>query len=180
MTRFPEYSLTLLELASAHDRVRMSVHASTWLMDSLAGDEEQFTRGDGSLSDFADVRLRLLEEHTERMGRAVDSLIIAESKPHFEVVPDPKGGLKLPEEVSGLLAPFEMPVFFYHTEEEALAKAATYSGDHHLIFWEGDCHAVPKHYPASFIELWWPRIWCEPMVLDVKPPLGWSAYGHEL
>ncbi|WP_205804519.1 hypothetical protein [Burkholderia sp. Ac-20365] len=177
---YPEYSTGLIDLARAYDRARLSVHPSSWLMEHLATDAEQFVRGDGGLEDWTETRLRLLERHADRMGKAVEALIAAESASHFEVVPYPEGGLRVPAEIHALLGPSERPAFFYQTDDEALENAAAYRDTHHLIFYEGDGHVVSKECPAAVIEIWWPRLWLDPLVLDEKPGYGWTGYCHEI
>lgn len=176
MQGLPTYSDTLVDLARSHDRARMAAHASRWLVDD---DQDQ-----GVLGRWADSRLELLEQHLDRMGRAITSLIVAETRDCFEVGTDADGDLILPPRVVELLSPYEMPALFYmslhESEADVLAKTAHLRGEYYLILDEGDVHILPKAYPLSFVEVWWPRYFRDPLVLVDRPEYGWLSYGHEL
>lgn len=90
------------------------------------------------------------------------------------------GQLSLPAAVQEALAPYELPEFFYRSADDLARQAKRYLPDHYLIVEEGDAHTIPRSCPPSFIEVWWPRYFVDPLALVENPQYGWTCFGHEL
>lgn len=185
--RLPEYSDQLVSLARAYDRAALAVNASVWHLAGLRDDAEHYVEGDGSMSDWTRVRIELLEDQLPALASVIDAMIVAESKPWYEVAVRETGGVVMPPEVETLLENNAKPAFYYRGMEDGIAKAQTHLADHYVILFEGDGYIVPRHYPKSFVEIWWRRYWWTmssptfyDMALVEKPAYGWDCYGHEL
>lgn len=182
----PEYTPALVDLARAYDCAALAVKASLWHLASLRDDVEHFQEGDDSLSDWTRVRIALLEDQLVGMADAINGMIVAESKPWFEIVTGSGPGIWMPAEVELLLEPYSEAAFYYRGHEEGLAKAQEYLVDHYVILFEGNAYTLPRSYPKSFIEIWWRRYWWNmssatfyEMAMVENPAYGWDCYGHE-
>ncbi|HHV7521267.1 TPA: hypothetical protein ACUNF5_002750 [Burkholderia orbicola] len=179
MSDLPIYSAGLVELARTYDRARLAVHAAEWL-DSDLRDGGTYAEGDGGLEDWTAVRVGLLADHLGRLHDLLVTQIAAESTRHFDVVVDSNGKLALPPVVQEAFEPYELPEFFYRSDADLAHQAERYLAERYLIIEEGDAHAIPRAYPPSFVEIWWPRYFVDPLVLVENQRYGWTCFGHEL
>lgn len=186
MSNYPTYSDHLVALGHAYDRAALTVRASNWHLADLRDVHELFVEGDDSLSDWTRARIGLLEDQLPAMAAAVNAIIIAESKPWFDI-PTPNGPeLEMPAVITELLKRTAESEFSYCTPDEATGKVVSALGDNYLILFEGEGYLIPRTIPKSFIEIWWRRYWYAyfpdgyyAMAMVENPADGWDCYGHE-
>ncbi|MGY6257307.1 hypothetical protein ACXIVK_28000 [Paraburkholderia caledonica] len=188
MASYPTYSDHLIALARAYDRATLAVRASNWHLASLRDDSEFFVEGDQSLSDWTRVRVDLLEDQLPAMASAVNAMIVAESKPWFEIPVADGAEITMPAEIGKLIKDLAQERFHYQDwlKDAIVSGMAESMADHHLILFEGDGYLVPRSIPKSFIEIWWRRYWYRShpngyyeMAMVENPAYGWDCYGHE-
>lgn len=187
MTEYPTYSEHLVALATAYDRATLAIRASNWHLASLRDDSEFFVDGDDSLSDWTRVRIDLLEDQLPAMAAAVNTMIIAENKPWFDI-PAPVGAeVSMPAEIETLLEDLVKERFHYQEglKNEAVASVADSLAENYLILFEGEGYLIPRSIPKSFIEIWWRRLYNSfrdsyyEMAMVENPAYGWDCFGHE-
>ena len=190
MSELPHYSTGLVHLARAYDRAALAVAASNWHLAELQEDHDFFVDGDDSLSDYAQVRVRLLQDQLPAMLAAVEAMIAMESEPWFEVRLDGPHGLVMPPVVKERLAAwggydksFSVPYGV-----DVLPHVSKHLGEHYVIVFDTDAFLLPRSFPKSFIEIWWRRNFFGTfgdhphyyeMALQENPAYGWDCYGHE-
>lgn len=188
MSKLPTYSNTLIDLARAYDRASLATRLMLWNLSSLQLDHEPpiFSVGDDSLSAWTLERVKLLEQQLPDMAAALNVLITQESKPWFDVLPDGKGGIELPQLVWDLLEQHTQPSFYYHEAQQGLEMALSFVDECFIILFEGDGYMLPKSLPKSLIEVWWRRFFYGEragefyqLALVENPQYGWDCYGHE-
>lgn len=188
MPTYPIYSDHLVALARAYDRAALAVRASNCHLASLRDDSELLIEGDDSLLDWTRVRVDLLEEQLPAMATAVNAMIIAESKPWFDIPAVAGAEIAMPAEIETLLEDRVKERFHYQEtlKDEAVANVADSMAENHLILFEGEGYLIPKSIPKSFIEIWWRRYWYRSypdgyydMAMVENPAYGWDRFGHE-
>lgn len=186
--QYPAYSDHLVALARAYDRATLAVSASNWHLASLRDDSEFFVEGDDSLSDWTRVRVELLEDQLPAMALALNAMIVAETKPWFEIPTGDGAEVSMPAEIEKLLEDLVKERFHYQEDlkDEAVASVADSMTDSHLILFEGEGYLIPRSIPKSFVEIWWRRYWYRSypdgyyeMAMVENPAYGWDCYGHE-
>ncbi|MFB9127788.1 hypothetical protein E2553_40255 [Paraburkholderia dipogonis] len=188
MSYYPTYSEHLVALARAYDRAALAVRASNWHLASLRDDSEFFFAGDDSLSDWTRVRIELLEDQLPAMASVLNLMIVAESKPWFDIPASSAAEVSMPAEIEKLLEDLVKERFHYQEDlkDDAVASMADSMTDNHLILFEGEGYLIPRSIPTSFIEIWWRRYWYRSypdgyyeMAMVENPAYGWDCYGHE-
>jgi hypothetical protein len=177
-TQFPEYTRALVSFARGYDRARLATGATEWLFNFRRGTDDDFSKS--VIGEFAEERLQLLSAQLQPMGDALADMVIAQSRPHLEIVRDASGALIFPPCVHAMMECIEMPTFFYDGEADALAKGQAYRDTHYLILWADDCHLLPKRYPRAFVEVWWSLWWRDAVALVEQPDYGWTVCHNEL
>lgn len=190
---YPTYSPRLVALAGVLDRAALAVHASNWHLQDLEEGQGVFERGDGSLPDWMQVRVELLEAQLPVLRTLVNTMLVAESKPWFEVDVQEDGLVCLPRQVEALLGNAVEPAFHYqiritHKDDaEVIASQSEALKDNRIILFEGDGFWVPRAIPKSFVEIWWRRYFADVqrrrlygMALVPRPEYGWDCYGEEI
>lgn len=188
MLSYPTYSDHLIALAKAYDRAVLAVRASNWHLSSLRDDSDFFAEGDDSLSDWTRVRIEILADQLPAMALSINSMIIAETKPWFEISAASGAEISMPEEIRTLLKEIDSKSFHYQErfKDEAVAGVTPSLVENYLILFEGDGYLIPREIPRSFIEIWWRRYWYSSfqgnyyeMAMVQNPAYGWDCYGHE-
>ena len=188
MLSYPTYSDHLIALARAYDRAVLAVRASNWHLSSLRDDSDFFAEGDDSLSDWTRVRIEILADQLPAMVLSINSMIIAETKPWFEISAASGAEISMPEEIRTLLKDIDSKSFHYQErfKDEAVAGVTPSLVENYLILFEGDGYLIPREIPQSFIEIWWRRYWYSSlqgnyyeMAMVQNPAYGWDCYGHE-
>lgn len=188
MNNYPTYSDHLVSLAMAYDRATLAVRASNWHLADLRDDHEFFVEGDDSISDWTRVRIGLLEDQLPAMAAVVNAMIIAESKPRFEIPTVDGAEVSMPGEIEAFLEDLMTKRFHCQGQhkDEVLAAVSESLAGNYLILFEGEGYLIPRAIPKSFIEIWWRRYWYKSypngyyeMAMVENPLYGWDCYGHE-
>lgn len=186
----PIYSDDVVALARAYDRAALACCAGSWHFSSLKDDyEENIYGGPDGLPAYAEGRLNVLEASLPDFLRVVSMMIKKESEPFFQVTVGADGNIDTPEQVQAILGQFHNPVIHFAWSRDVHAQlkkeAVRLAKEFHVIVFDEEIHTVPKHIPASFVEIWWRRLcWNGPgglyeMCLVPNPDYGWDCLGHE-
>lgn len=182
----PNYSQSLVELVRLVNSAELAVRTSSWSFSSLRDDDQVYVEGDGSLHDWACIRLRFLRDQIEASKKIINDMIISESLGYFNCITDEHGNLRIPHNIHSLLSPKKGFRFTYTSTDDALTKAASTIEENYLVLFEGDAYLLPRTIQKNIIEIWWTKQFfdCESQtnytMALVEKHYGWDCYGHEL